>query len=145
MSKLALIALLLGACVAEDSSTTSARTFGDEITATNVVDEIEIPTWGDDNVDVDLVLVTGLEIPGRVPSTDHIDLTNVDLLDLDPTTREICALADSLPSTDVCSFLCQPSGFAARLLGSGTGDCTEQRCDLPGGVSVQTQVCVSGN
>ena len=143
MAKLALIALMLGACVAEDPST-AAKVITDEVTPTNVVDEVEIPTWGDDNVDRDLVIITGVRIPGHVPTTDHIDLSNIATADPSELSRTVCALADQLPGTNVCSYLCQ-EGFAARVLGSGTSNCTEHQCNLPGGVSVTADVCTAGN
>ena len=64
MAKLALLgfsvalAIGAGACVADDPST-SARVFSDDVTAMNVVNEIEIPTAGDDNIDPKVVVVTG--------------------------------------------------------------------------------------
>jgi hypothetical protein len=143
LAKLALLALVLGvgACVADDPD--SKRTLDTELGEINVVDEVETPGWGDDTVNPAIVIITGLEIPGRTPTTPNLDITNVDTRELDPQARRLCALAEGLPDSDVCSLLCEPGGFAARVFDNGsTGNCTEQRCNLPGGVSVQVDVCV---
>jgi hypothetical protein len=135
------VALLIGAgaCVADDPST-SARVFADDVTAMNVVNEIEIPTAGDDNIDPQVVVVTGLDYPGRVPLQPNIDLRNADTLTLDPNARNLCALVEGLPNSDVCSSLCDPDGFAARVFGGSTG-CTTQSCQLPGGGIATVDVC----
>jgi hypothetical protein len=143
LTKLALIALVLGACVADDP-TNVARVLNDDVTPRNVVDQVEILRWGDDNVDLELVEVTGLEVPGGT-GQDHIDMANVGIAELNPIGRAVCALAETLPGSDVCSVLCDAQGFAARAMGDIGSDCTEHRCELPGGVSVLANVCVTTN
>lgn len=144
MAKLALLGVSMalaigaGACVTDDG--TSARVFSDDITATNVVNEVEIPTEGDPNIDPKVVVVTGLDYPGRVPLQPNIDMRNAETLELDPNARLLCAEINSLPATDVCSSLCDPDAFAARVFGGSTG-CTTQTCELPGGSTATVDVC----
>lgn len=135
------VALLIGAgaCVAEDPST-SAKVFSNDVTAMNVVNEVEIPTAGDDNIDPQVVVVTGLDYPGRVPLQPNIDLKNADTLTLDPNARNLCAQVQGLPNSDVCSSLCDPDAFAARVFGGSTG-CTTQTCELPDGAVATVDVC----
>jgi hypothetical protein len=145
LAKLALLgfsvalAVGAGACVADDPST-SSRVFADDVTAMNVVNEVELPTMGDDNIDPQVVVVTGLDYPGRISLQTHIDLKNADTLLLDPSARALCAQVDSLPDTDVCSLLCDPNAFAARVFGGSTG-CTTQTCELPNGGTADVDVC----
>jgi hypothetical protein len=145
LAKLALLgfsvalAIGAGACVADDPST-SAKVFSDDITATNIVNELELPTMGDDNIDPQVVVVTGLDWPGHTPLQPNIDMTNVDILELDPNARSLCAVVSSLPNTDVCSSLCDPNEFTARVFGGSTG-CTTQTCELPGGATATVDVC----
>ncbi len=145
MAKLALlgfsvaIAIGAGACVADDPST-SSRGFRDDITSMNVVNEVEIPTVGDDNIDPRVVVVTGIDYPGRVSLQPNIDLRNADTLTLDPNARALCAVVEQLPNTNVCSFLCDPDAFTARVFGGSTG-CTTQTCQLPDGGSANVDVC----
>ncbi len=142
--KLAFIALVLGlgtgACVADDPASTG-RVEGD-VTNVGVATEVEIPTDEGTNGDFEIVVVTGVEIPGRTPTGETFDLTNALTADATPTVREICAQADQLPGSDVCSQICQP-GFAAKLLDQGTpGGCTQRSCDLPGDITVNLDACV---
>ena len=145
MAKLALLgfsvalAIGAGACVADDPST-SARVFSDDVTAMNVVNEIEIPTAGDDNIDPRVVVVTGLDYPGHTPLQPNIDLRNADTLTLDPNARSLCSLVEGLPNSDVCSSLCDPDAFTARVFGGSTG-CTTQTCQLPNGGHANVDVC----
>jgi len=142
--KLAFIALVLGlgtgACVAEDP-TTSVRA-EEEVTNVGIATEVEIPTDEGTNGDFQIVVVTGVEIPGRTPTGETFDLTNALTADASPAVRELCAQADELPTSDVCSQICQP-GFAAKLFDQGTpGDCTSTKCGLPGGTTVSLDACV---
>lgn len=144
MAKLAIlgvsVALALGACVADDS-TTSPRVLSDDITAMNVVNEIEIPTTTPDNIDPQVVVITGLDYPGHTPLQPNIDMRNADTLTLDPNARAICAQVQSLPDTDVCSSLCDPDAFVARVFDSGSTGCTTQSCNLPDGTRAEVDVC----
>ena len=142
--KLAFIALVLGlgtgACVADDP--TSGRV-GDEVSDVGVATEAEIPADQGTN-DFQIVVVTGVEIPGRTPSHETFDLTNPLSADASATVKEICTQADELPGSDVCSQICQP-GFAAKLFDQGTaGDCTQTRCGLPNGTTVSLDACIGG-
>ena len=86
-------------------------------------------------------LFTGIEIPGRAPTTEHIDFTNVDTATLRPEVRDVCAQADSLPSSDVCSTIC--TGFSAKLLDQGApGGCSQHTCVMPNGTTVNLDACV---
>lgn len=144
--KLAFFALVLGlgtgACVADEPST-SGRLFEAEVTDFSVANEAEIPTDQGETPDFAVVTITGVEIPGRTPTTEAIDITNQFQAEIDPQTREICAQADSLPSTDVCSLLCNPTGISAKLFDQGSaGDCQSRTCSLPGDITVSFDVCV---
>ncbi|MBA3452552.1 MAG: hypothetical protein H0T42_05575 [Deltaproteobacteria bacterium] len=142
--KLAFFAVVLGlgtgACVADEP--TSGRV-GGQVTDFTVADEAEIPK--DEGVvpDFAVVTITGMEIPGRTPTTESIDITSVDTAWADPQIREICAQADQLPDSDVCSLICQPTGIAAKLYDQGAvGGCSQHTCAMPGDVTVSFDICV---
>lgn len=145
--KLAFFALVLGlgtgACVADDPTPSAGRVVDGETTNFNVVNEVEIPNEGAQTGNFAVVTITGVEIPGRTLSTDHIDITDALQASKDLATREICAQADQLPSTDVCSLICNPTGIAAKLFDQGqTGECHSAKCGLPGEATVSFDVCV---
>ncbi len=102
MAKLVVIAVLLGACVADDDTTVPTTTTHD------------------------------------VAAADSATLIEQD------TTGTLCALASDLPSTDVCSLVCDPDGFKARLLDDGMtgGNCYQFRCNLSPEVTVTVGVCL---
>lgn len=145
MAKLALLgfsvalALGAGACVADDPST-SARVFTDDNTGMDTVREVELPTSGNDNIDPRIVVVTGIDYPGRAPLQPNIDIRNGETLTLDPNARVLCAQVETLPTSDVCSSLCDPDAFTARVFGGSTG-CTTQTCRLPNGGTADVDVC----
>lgn len=145
MAKLALLgfsvvlAVGAGACVADDPSS-SARVFSDDVTSMNVVNEVEIPTVGETNIDPVIVMITGLDYPGHTPLQPNIDMKNADTLTLDPNAKAVCAQVQQLPNSDVCSSLCDPDAFAARVFGGSTG-CTTQSCQLPDGTQATVDVC----
>lgn len=140
-TKLAVIALVLAGCVAEEpTSSTSAHIEGGEVGATGA--EVELPSAGPDHVNPDLVVITGLEIPGQQPTQVHIDVSNVDVADASLQVRDLCAAAAELPQSNVCSSLCTGSGAAARLIGDTTPSCDTTRCELADGVVVNVDVCV---
>ncbi|MGE0404353.1 MAG: hypothetical protein AB7T06_47025, partial [Kofleriaceae bacterium] len=58
----------------------------------------------------------------------------------DPNARSLCAHDNGLPASDVCSSLCDPDAFAARVFGGSTG-CTTQTCELPDGTNATVDVC----
>jgi len=140
-NKLAVLALVLAGCVAEDATTsTSSQIEGGAVGSTGA--EVEFPSVGPDHVNPDLVVITGLEIPGRQPTQVHIDVSNVDVADARLQVRELCAAAAELPQTNVCSSLCTGSGAAARLIGDTSPTCNTTRCELAGGVVVTRDACV---
>lgn len=147
MTKLAILsALLLGACVATDTSEDVAR-LTDDMGPTNVVDEIEIPQPTPDYADYGSVVITGIQIPGRESTGAHFDLQTILEVDAFPYDIEFCALAAGLDSADVCSSLCDVQGFIARVHDDGAedgGQCRQESCVL-GGTIVNLDVCTSSN
>jgi len=169
-NKLAVLALVLAGCVAEDATTsTSSQIEGGAVGSTGA--EVEFPSVGPDHVNPDLVVITGLEIPGRQPTQVHIDVSNGDVADAEPQVRELgaaaaappqphvcpalvpatgarlqvrgrCAAAAELPQTNVGASLCTGSGAAARLIGDTSPTCNTTRCELAGGVVVTVDACV---
>lgn len=140
--KLAYLALALGlvsgACVADD--TTSGRV-DNQVTDFAVADEVEIPKDEGATPDFAIVVITGMEIPGKTPTTEHIDITNVDTATLRPEVRDLCVQADGLPSSDVCSTIC--TGFSAKLFDQGdAGGCSQHTCVMPNGTTVNLDACV---
>jgi len=108
----------------------------------DVANELEIPKDEGATPDFAIVVITGIEIPGRAPMTDHIDITNVTTAEINPQVRELCLQADQLPSSDVCSQICS-SGFTAKVFDQGApGGCKTQRCGLPGDITVNLDICV---
>jgi hypothetical protein len=97
--KLAAIAVLLGACVADESVT--------------------------------------------APTDHHEDVTDVELVD-QHNDSQLCGMAAALPSTDICSLMCDPDAFEARLVDNGmkTGNCYQIRCTLSPEMSVTVGVCL---
>ncbi len=142
--KLAFVAaLLLGACVADDPQT-SARIEPTQVVGPfNVIDQAETAQITPDNIDLAIVVITGVEIPGLAPTKPHIDITNVAIADLDPAMRQLCADAGSLPVDDVCSSLCDSTGFIARLYDQGAaGECVQNECHLPDATVVTVETCL---
>lgn len=145
MNKLALIAtvLLMGACVAED--TTESRVYGSDV-ADNDKGEVAIPVYGDDAIDEAVVIITGVEVPDHEGPAAEWNQVLITGADLDPQVQNLCAIAEGLDGTTACSYLCDPPEFAARLYDRGTpGGCTQTRCPLPGGTIVNVDVCMPGN
>ncbi|MDQ3368426.1 MAG: hypothetical protein M3680_23620 [Myxococcota bacterium] len=56
----------------------------------------------------------------------------------------VCTLAAALPVDDLCSMVCDPDAFAARLVDDGmaTGNCYQFRCSLSADVTVTVGVCL---
>lgn len=78
----------------------------------------------------------------EVNSVEHVDLQSLELTaDADP---DLCGLAEALPGENVCSLLCDPDAFAARLVDDGMQDgrCYNFRCELPGGTVATVGVCL---
>jgi len=57
---------------------------------------------------------------------------------------DLCDLAAGLARDNVCSLLCDPDGFQARLVGDGMsgGRCYQYRCDLGEGTVVSVGMCL---
>lgn len=145
--KLAIVsALLLGACVAADTDDV-AKVGSDNVAPINVIDEVEIPTATPDHVDYGSVIITGVEIPGRQSTKTHLDWQTV--LEVDPYgwSMEFCAASDSLPASDVCSAICDPDSFIARVNDTNQQNpetCTQHSCQL-GDKIVNIEVCSPAN
>ena len=77
-----------------------------------------------------------------------LDLKSVELApdvsDTHDAERDVCDLATELASDDVCSLICDPDEFVARLVDGGTpgGRCYQWRCELAYGVTVNVGVCI---
>lgn len=144
--KLALFALVIGAtaCVAgADEDSTSRLQDTDSLhTDFGVINEVEQPTIGDDHINTDVVIVTGVHIPGAADERDHINLSAVDTITMNPRATQLCALAGNLPINDVCSSICAPDG-AAKLweANGGNNDCSSRVCNMGGGVTATIRVC----
>jgi len=71
-------------------------------------------------------------------------------LDLETVERgtaeeaDVCGLASDLSRDNVCSLLCDPEGFQARLLHDGMsgGRCYQFRCDLGADTVVSIGMCL---
>lgn len=57
---------------------------------------------------------------------------------------DICGLAAGLSRDNVCSLVCDPEGFQARLLDDGMsgGRCYQFRCELGEGTVVSVGMCL---
>jgi hypothetical protein len=57
---------------------------------------------------------------------------------------DVCELAATLPSDDICSLACDPTAMAERMLadGSDAGACYQLYCSLPGEKYVLVGVCL---
>jgi hypothetical protein len=74
-----------------------------------------------------------------------LDLKSVELApDAHDAERDVCELATELATDDVCSLICAPDEFAARLVEGGTpgGRCYQWRCELTYGVTVNVGICI---
>jgi hypothetical protein len=74
---------------------------------------------------------------------DEAQVDTIDLIEQD-SQAEFCALAAELPETDMCSLICDPNAFKARLVDGGMkgGNCYAVRCTLSAEVSVTVGVCI---
>ena len=57
---------------------------------------------------------------------------------------DFCALASELPTTDICSLICDPPAMAAYLIDEGMqgGTCYQLRCVLSEENAVMVGVCL---
>jgi len=95
-----------------------------------------------------LVLVLGACVaetaaPPPETSIDELTAENVEKVELD-TNGAICAAASELPAGELCSLVCDPDAFKARLLDGGMkgGNCYQVRCTLSPEMSVTVGVCL---
>ena len=80
--------------------------------------------------------------PAERAALAELDTFEVELLtDAEP---DLCALAAGLAADDVCSLVCDPDAFAARLVDDGMqiGNCYQFRCALTDEVSVSVGLCL---
>ncbi len=69
----------------------------------------------------------------------------VDTVELGPDVEaDICGLAESLSRDNVCSLVCDPEGFQARLVDDGMsgGRCYQFRCDLGADTVISVGMCL---
>ena len=80
--------------------------------------------------------------PG-VDDTGGLDLIGVEI-NGDDRGEDLCSMAADLPLDDVCSLICDPDAFAARLVEGGmhAGTCVQLRCALTATTTVDVGVCV---
>jgi hypothetical protein len=74
-----------------------------------------------------------------------LDFESVELApDAHDEDRDVCELATELARDNVCSLICEPDEFVARLVDGGTagGRCYQWRCELAYGVTVNVGVCI---
>ncbi|HEY4180633.1 MAG TPA: hypothetical protein VGM90_27500 [Kofleriaceae bacterium] len=132
------------ACVAgADQDSTSRVEDQDQLhTDFGVINEVAQPEITPDHVDTDVVIATGVHIPGAQDSRNHINLSSVDTATLDSRATQLCALAGKLPIQDVCSSICAPDG-AAKLweANGGNNDCTSRVCNMGAGITATITVC----
>lgn len=88
-----------------------------------------------------------IDEPVVVTTAYLADVATVEVLGVErPVDAEpdVCTLAAELPGDDVCSLVCDPTGFAARLVADGMdgGCCYQFRCELPGGTVVSVGACL---
>lgn len=76
-----------------------------------------------------------------------VDMKSIELaadVDAETSQTDVCDLATQLSRDNVCSLVCEPDQFAARLIDGGTpgGACYQWRCELAYGVTVNVGVCL---
>jgi hypothetical protein len=77
---------------------------------------------------------------------DGIDVTVIGpISDGKVTAPDVCALAAQLPSTNLCSLICDVDAMKAAMLAAGDheGRCYEFDCKMPDASSVYVGVCLS--
>jgi hypothetical protein len=76
---------------------------------------------------------------------DEQAVLEVDTVERGPDVEaDLCGLAAGLSRDNVCSLLCDPEGFQARLLDDGMsgGRCYQFRCDLGADTVVSVGMCL---
>ena len=78
--------------------------------------------------------------------SDHLgeSVIDVELVQEQHDESGVCAAAAALPETELCSLVCDPDAFKARLLDGGmkAGNCYQVRCTLSADMSVTVGVCL---
>lgn len=91
-----------------------------------------------------LVVLGGCVADAEEPTVER-EVT-VDVIETSALGNEmdVCGLASELPSTDVCSLICDPPAMEARMLaeGSDPNTCYQLYCALPGDQHVLVGVCL---
>ena len=79
-----------------------------------------------------------------VEAPKQIVVPDQELEEAGVTEEQICAAAAALPSSDVCSLVCDPDAFRSRLKDDGmkSGTCYQFRCNLTAEMSVTVGVCL---
>ncbi len=74
---------------------------------------------------------------------DEVTVDSVDLIEQDANAG-LCAAANELPTSELCSLVCDADAFKARLVDDGmkTGNCYQVRCTLAPEMSVTVGVCL---
>lgn len=81
---------------------------------------------------------------GYLGDVATLDFTTVELPADEHEAADVCSLANELASDNVCSLLCAPDEFVARLIDGGTagGRCYQWRCELAHDIVVNVGVCI---
>ena len=83
--------------------------------------------------------------PAPTGSGDEQAQLEVDTLERGTAVEaDICGLAEGLSRDNVCSLVCDPEGFQARLVDDGMsgGRCYQFRCDLGADTVVSVGMCL---
>ena len=83
--------------------------------------------------------------PPAPPGSIEQQVLELDLVERGPAVEaDICGLAAGLARDNVCSLVCDPQGFQARLIDDGMsgGRCYQFRCDLGEGTVVSVGMCL---
>lgn len=79
-------------------------------------------------------------------STNELAAVEIESYEVNGDDRgdDVCGMAAALPVSDVCSLVCEPDAFAARLREGGmhAGACYQLRCALSPTTTVSVGVCL---
>jgi hypothetical protein len=80
--------------------------------------------------------------PQSGPAIVKVRAANAELESTSPP--DVCALASELPTTDICSLICDPPAMATFLIDEGMqgGTCYQLRCVLSDENAVMVGVCL---
>ncbi|MBA3391819.1 MAG: hypothetical protein H0T89_04195 [Deltaproteobacteria bacterium] len=85
------------------------------------------------------------ESDAPMPDTDRSESAALEIDGVEQDANaQLCAMAAELPADDMCSLICDPDAFAARLTEDGMkgGNCYQFRCAVSIDVSVSVGVCL---